>query len=119
MAKWVQDDNNTGVYYVSTAVVDQWIDDAANRIFHMQVCLSARDHAPQTSALAQSCPNPPPFVLTSHSQSYDCASFVIRVFDFLYSMGVTFDQTVPHPKYSRALACSLRVAVSSPCVQLI
>jgi len=67
MAKWVQDDNNTGVYYVSTAVVDQWIDDAANRIFHMQ--------------------------------SYDCASFVIRVFDFLYSMGVTFDQTVPHPKY--------------------
>jgi hypothetical protein len=37
MAKWVQDDNNTGVYYVSTAVVDRWIDDAAARIFHMQV----------------------------------------------------------------------------------
>jgi glutathionyl-hydroquinone reductase len=40
MAKWVQDDNNTGVYYVSTAVVDRWIDDAAARVFHMQVPLS-------------------------------------------------------------------------------
>jgi ceroid-lipofuscinosis neuronal protein 5 len=67
VAKWVQDDNNTGVYYVSTAVVDRWIDDAAARIFHMQ--------------------------------SYDCASFVIRVFDFLSSLGVSFDQAIPPPKY--------------------
>ena len=37
MSKWVQDDNNTGVYYVSTAVVDQWIDDAAARLFTTQV----------------------------------------------------------------------------------
>ena len=37
MTKWVQDDNNTGVFYVSTAVVDRWIDDASARIFHMQV----------------------------------------------------------------------------------
>ena len=37
MAQWVQNDNNTGVYYVSTAVVDQWIDDAAARLFTTQV----------------------------------------------------------------------------------
>jgi hypothetical protein len=42
----VQDDNNTGVYYVSTAVVDQWIDDAASRIFHMQVLVCPRFYAP-------------------------------------------------------------------------
>jgi hypothetical protein len=40
MTTWVQDDNNTGVFYVSTAVVDKWIDDAASRIFHMQVQLA-------------------------------------------------------------------------------
>jgi hypothetical protein len=33
-------------------------------------------------------------------QSYDCASFVIRVFDFLSSLGVSFDQAIPPPKYN-------------------
>ena len=42
-------------------------------------------------------------ILPLPPQSYDCASFVIRLFDFLYSLGVSFNHTLPVPKYARPL----------------